>query len=89
MIRSGLNLSFTAVMGQLAVQTCIWPCYEVVDGKYRLTRTPKEKKPVAEWLKPQARFRHLFKPENEPLLETIQKDVDEHWEKLQKLCEAA
>jgi len=38
--------------------------------------------PIVEWLKPQARFRHLFKPGNEPMLEHAQQWVDAQWEKL-------
>jgi pyruvate ferredoxin oxidoreductase beta subunit len=82
----GYDPAMTVSMGQLAVETCIWPCYEVVDGVYRLTKKPKEKKPVAEWLKPQARFKHLFKPENEELLKEIQDDVDTRWARLLALC---
>jgi pyruvate ferredoxin oxidoreductase beta subunit len=40
---------------------------------------------VLEWLKPQERFRHLFKEGNTWMLETIQKDVDREWDELLKL----
>jgi pyruvate ferredoxin oxidoreductase beta subunit len=82
----GYAPELTVEMGKLAVQTCIWPCYEVENGVHRLTRKVKEKKPVAEWFKPQARFRHLFRPGNEELLEEIQRDVDTRWERLLALC---
>jgi len=62
------NIDETLELTQLAVDTCYWPLYEVVNGEYRLTYKPKEKKPVAEWLKRQGRFRHLFRPENEGIL---------------------
>ncbi|MFH1282699.1 MAG: thiamine pyrophosphate-dependent enzyme [bacterium] len=75
----------TADLGRLGAETCFWPLFEVVNGKYKITFKPKQKKPVTDWLKLQARFKHLFKPENAHLLESIQKDVDERWEKLQKL----
>lgn len=39
----------------------VWPLYEVVNGKYRITYKPREKKPVEYYLKQQARYRHLFK----------------------------
>lgn len=77
----------TLTIGRLAADTCFWPLYEVVAGKYRLTYKPKEKKPVTEWLKLQGRFKHLFKPENKDLIDTIQNYVDERWQKLLKLCE--
>jgi pyruvate ferredoxin oxidoreductase beta subunit len=72
----------TCVLGRLAVETCFWPAYEVENGVYKINSKPKEKKPVVEYLKTQDRFRHLFKPGNEHLLEEIQKGTDERWEKL-------
>lgn len=78
----------TMEISRLAVETCIWPLYEVVEGKYRLTYKPKEKKPVSEWLKLQGRFRHLLLPENSSLLEEIQKEIDRRWENLLKKCES-
>jgi pyruvate ferredoxin oxidoreductase beta subunit len=79
--------SITMEIARLAAETCIWPLYEVVEGKYRLTFRPKEKKPITEWFKLQRRFAHLLKPENQPLLEEIQKEVDTKWEALLKKCE--
>ncbi|MCM8825012.1 MAG: thiamine pyrophosphate-dependent enzyme [Candidatus Omnitrophica bacterium] len=73
---------------RIAVDTCFWPLYEVIDGKYKLNYRPKEKKPITEWLKMQARFSHLFKPGNENIIEQIQKEVDRRWEDLLKKCEA-
>jgi pyruvate ferredoxin oxidoreductase beta subunit len=70
---------------KLAVDTCLWPLYEVVDGEWHLNYSPKEKLPVQEFLKVQGRFRHLFKPENEHIIEQIQADVDWNWERLLKL----
>jgi pyruvate ferredoxin oxidoreductase beta subunit len=74
-------------LAQLAADTCVWPLYEVEDGKYKINYKPKEKKPVLEWLKSQGRFRHLFKEENSWMLEAIQKQVDRDWEDLNKLAE--
>ena len=45
-----------------AVETCVWPLYEVVEGKYILSYQPKNKLPVEEYLKLQGRFAHMFKP---------------------------
>lgn len=72
----------TIELCRLAVDTCFWPLYEIVDGRVRITYKPREKKPVTEFLKVQGRFRHLFQPGNEGLLEEIQKDVDRKWEEL-------
>lgn len=73
-------------ISKLAVDTCFWPLYEVVNGEYKLTYKPKEKLPVVEFLKTQGRFRHLFKKGNEHLIEQIQQEVDRRWEKLLELC---
>lgn len=72
----------TIELCRLAVNTCFWPLYEVENGKTRVTYKPREKKPITEFLKVQGRFRHLFEPGNEGLLEDIQKEVDRRWEQL-------
>lgn len=74
---------------RLAVETCFWPLYEVIDGKYKLNYKPKEKKPVIEWLKIQGRFAHLLKPGNENIVEEIQREVDRRWEQLLRKCESS
>jgi len=76
----------TAELGRLAADTCIWPLYEVVNGVHKLTYKPKEKKPVTEFLKLQDRFRHLFKPGNEGVIEAIQKETDRRWQALLTRC---
>jgi len=76
----------TLELCKLAVDTCFWPLYEVENGKYKLNYRPKEKRPIEDWLKPQARFRHLFKPENEELRKRVQRIVDEKWQKLLAKC---
>lgn len=74
----------TIEQSKLAVETCFWPLYECENGIYKINYTPKEKKPVVEWLKTQDRFRHLFRPGNETILEAFQKEVDKRWERLNK-----
>jgi len=71
---------------RLAIETCVWPLYEVIEGKFILNYKPKNKLPVVEYLKPQGRFRHLFTKENEGLLDEIQKEVDRRWNRLLELC---
>lgn len=73
-------------ISKLAVDTCVWPLYEVVNGEWKLTYKPKEKLPVEEWLKPQGRFKHLFEKQNAHLIEDLQREVDVRWERLLKLC---
>ena len=74
-------------INKLAVQTCYWPLYEVVDGKYKITYKPAKKLPIEEFLKPQKRFRHMFKEGNEWMIEEFQKEVDRRWNDLVALEE--
>lgn len=73
-------------IAKILVETGAWPLYEVVDGEYRLTYKPKERKPMTEYIKTQRRFKHLLKPGNEEIVERIQKHVDEKWAEILKLC---
>ncbi|MDH6457885.1 pyruvate/2-oxoacid:ferredoxin oxidoreductase beta subunit, partial [Fusobacterium sp. PH5-7] len=73
-------------MCKLAVETCYWPLFEVIDGEWKLSYRPKVKLPVEEFLKKQGRFKHLFKPQNRHIIDRIQKDVDLKWERLLKRC---
>ncbi len=71
---------------KLAVDTCFWPLFEVINGEWKLSYKPKKKLPVEDYLRPQGRFKHLFKPGNEHLIEDIQNEVDRKWETLLKKC---
>jgi pyruvate ferredoxin oxidoreductase beta subunit len=72
-------------LAKTAVDTCVWPLYEVENGKYKINYKPKEKKPITDWLKSQGRFRHLFKEENAWIIDEIQKQCDEDWDELLRL----
>jgi len=61
---------------RIAADTCFWPIYEYENGKLKINYRPKEKKPVTEFLKTQGRFKHLFSPQNEALIERIQENID-------------
>lgn len=76
--------SITCDMGRLAADTCVWPLYEVVNGQYKITYKPKAKKPVLDFLKLQGRYRHLLKPENQAIVDSIQAITDKNWEDLLK-----
>ncbi len=71
---------------RLAVETCYWPLFEIIDGKWILNYKPKNKLPLEEFLKTQGRFKHLFKPGNEYLIEQFQAEVDRRWEELLVRC---
>jgi len=68
--------------GRLVVQTKIFPLYEVIDGKYRLSRKVKKPKPVTEYFKLQRRFRHLTEED----VAFIQERVDREYDRLLELC---
>ncbi len=70
--------------GKLAVDTGIFPLYEVENGTWKLSRKPKELKPLKDYFKGQGRYRHL----DERLTEYIQGQVTERWERLVERCEA-
>jgi len=70
---------------KLAVDTCIWPLFEVENGVWKLSYKPREKKPIIEWVKSQGRFRHLLQPKNQHVIEKMQAKVDEEWEELLRL----
>ena len=46
-------------MGRLAVQTGVFPLYEIENGRYKMTLELPEMRPVQDYLKLQGRFRHL------------------------------
>jgi len=74
----------TIEIARASVQSGIWPLYEIMDGqKFKLNYKPKELKPVTEYLKPQARFRHMT--ENE--IAEIQETAAASWENLLKADE--
>ncbi|MFH1479130.1 MAG: hypothetical protein ABIG92_05095 [Candidatus Omnitrophota bacterium] len=79
----------TIAVSKLAVETGYWPLIEVENGIWKFTYKPKERKPVIEFLKIQGRFKHLFKEENKHILDEIQKEVDDNYARLERMCEAS
>jgi len=71
---------------KMAVETCVWPLYEVIDGKWILSYQPKTKLPVEDYLRPQGRFSHIFEPGNEWMIKELQATVDKRWESLLYRC---
>ncbi len=83
------DTSKTIEIARLAVETCVFPLWEVVDGEYTLSPPsrvialkPERQKPVKDYLKAQGRFRHLFTPEFEAVIDEIQNIVDKRWKLL-------
>ncbi len=60
----GFDTSKTVEVAKMAVQTGLWPLYEVEDGEVtKVRKIGKNVKPVEDYLKMQRRFSHLFKME--------------------------
>ncbi|MGL4282131.1 thiamine pyrophosphate-dependent enzyme [Eubacterium aggregans] len=70
----------------LAVESNYWPLYEVIEGRWVLNYEPKNRLPIEEFLKPQWRFKHMFKPGNEGLIERFQEEVDRRFQDLKYRC---
>lgn len=77
--KCGSNLTIT--MGRLAVETGIFPLYEIENGEYKLNVDFPRLRPVEDYLKAQGRFRHLTKEH----IAEIQARVTEEYEKIRKL----
>ena len=74
-----MSPQLTVEVARLAVDTHLFPLYEIEDGRLRITRKGKGT-PVKEYLKIQGRFSHL----DESQVDSIQKTVDEKWARLLK-----
>ena len=67
-------------IGRLAIETGIFPLYEVENGQYRLSFDLPKLRPVTDYMKLQGRFRHLSQDE----INKIQTRVSEEYEKLRE-----
>jgi pyruvate ferredoxin oxidoreductase beta subunit len=76
--RSAPELSIK--LGRLAVETGIFPIYEVEKGQYRLNIDFPKLKPIKEYIKLQGRFRHL----TDDMIEKIEKRIHQEYEQLRE-----
>ena len=67
-------------IGRLAVETGIFPLYEVEDGKYKLNFDFPKLRPVTDYMKLQGRFRHL----SEDMIAKIQQRVSADYAELKE-----
>ncbi|AWR98046.1 3-methyl-2-oxobutanoate dehydrogenase subunit beta [Acidianus sulfidivorans JP7] len=76
--------SLTIEIAKLAVETGIWPLFEIENGEFRLTSISKtlldkkNRKPITEYLKLQGRFAKL----NEKEIKEIEEGIDDMWEEI-------
>ena len=78
------DASLTIEVAKLAVETGVWPLFEIENGEFRLTGISKNlldkknRKPVIEYLKLQGRFSKL----TEEQIKEIQDAIDRMWEEI-------
>ncbi len=59
---------------RLAVESGVFPLYEVIDGKYKMSVDLQELRPVKDYLKLQGRFRHLTDDAIKEIQERVEKE---------------
>ncbi|MBY9009666.1 MAG: pyruvate synthase subunit beta [Candidatus Lokiarchaeota archaeon] len=85
----GYNPKDSIEIGRLAVQTGFWPLYEVIDGKFVLSKDSnkyldsKKRKPIIEYLNTQKRFRSI----SEEDIKRHQSYIEDQWKQIQKRIE--
>jgi pyruvate ferredoxin oxidoreductase beta subunit len=79
----------TIHISDLATDSLVFPLYEIVGGhELNINYRPKNIIPVRDYLGSQGRFKHLFKPQFEHVLNEWQTRVDAQWDYLQRREEA-
>lgn len=72
----------TIEISRIAVETCLWPLYEYVDGKLAGVKKIHKKRPVEDYLKAQGRYRHIFRQvDGAEIIKKIQEIADENAER--------
>ena len=74
----------TVRIGRLAVETGLFPLYEIEKGKYRLNLDPPEIRPIKDYMKLQGRYRHL----TDEIIEEIQERVQDRYLKIKDKAES-
>jgi len=70
----------TIRIGRLAVETGVFPLYEVENGSYKLSLDLPRLRPVTDYMKLQGRFRHL----TPDIIDKIQHTISEKYEELKE-----
>ena len=85
----GYNPKDSIEIGRLAVQTGFWPLYEVIEGKFVLSKDsskyldPQKRKPIIEYLNTQKRFKSISDED----IERHQSYIEDQWKQIQKRVE--
>jgi pyruvate ferredoxin oxidoreductase beta subunit len=72
--------NLTVRIGRLAVETGMFPLYEVENGRYKLSFDFPKLRPVTDYLKLQGRFRHL----SEGIVDKIQQRINAEYTRLKE-----
>ena len=76
-------------IGRLAVQTGFWPLYEIIEGKFILSKDSRrfldasKRKPIEEYINSQKRFRKISKEE----IENHKRYINDLWNEIEKRLE--
>jgi pyruvate ferredoxin oxidoreductase beta subunit len=73
---SGAASRDTIRLARLAVESGVFPLFEAEHGAITGSRKIRHRVPVGEYLKPQKRFAHLFKMDNQPGIARLQEMAD-------------
>ncbi|MHA1233964.1 MAG: thiamine pyrophosphate-dependent enzyme [Promethearchaeota archaeon] len=85
----GYNPKDSIEIGRLAVQTGFWPLYEVIKGKFVLSKDSskyldtKKRKPIIEYLNTQKRFKNISDED----IERHKTYIENQWKQIQKRLE--
>jgi pyruvate ferredoxin oxidoreductase beta subunit len=77
----GIETSETLEVARGAIDCGLWVLAEYEAGHYRINKTPRRFKPVADHLATQKRFAHLGKAD----VAAIEKERDSRWARLRRL----
>lgn len=72
----------TIEIGKIAVETNLFPLWECVDGKFRMTYEVRKRRPIEEYTETMQKYAHLSSEE----IKSIQESVDNNYRKLKSLC---
>ena len=79
----GISPERSIEAARLSVETNFFPLYEVIDGRFSLSRVIDEPKPVSDYLKLMRKYAHL-KPEE---IDDIQERCRRQWRRLLRLAQ--
>jgi pyruvate ferredoxin oxidoreductase beta subunit len=71
----GIKPEIGISLAKLAVETNVFPLYEVIGGKYTLNKDVSKPKPVIEYLKLQRRFKHLTETQVTEIQAMVDQDI--------------